>query len=111
MSRYRIILAPSVLEAIASYRDFIAHRSGSERISTRWVVQVLERIEVLKRIPHSFELAEENAFRPFELRRLLIGKYVATYTIDDVYGAVRVVDFRHGSRLPRPGDLPDDPNG
>lgn len=41
MKRYRLILAPQAIEAIAGYRDYVAVQSGHNRVAIRWVEQVL----------------------------------------------------------------------
>lgn len=109
MKRYRIIISPRVIESIADYRDYIAHSSGHSRIAATWVERVLASFDHLRTMPAKFALAEENDSRPYELRQMLIGKYVAVYTIDEEYCVVRILNFRHGSRLPHRGDLPDTP--
>lgn len=109
MSEYRVIITPAAIDAIAGCRDYIARESGSPEVAVRWVKRVIERLYGLSTLPQKFELAPEDHFRPFEIRRTVIGKYVATYAVDETYRVVRVIGFRHGSRLPRPDDLPSDP--
>ncbi len=66
------------------------------------------RTLVLDIFPHRFGLAEEDAHRSYEIRRLIFGNYLAIYTIDEVRKTVKVVGFRHGARLPQPDELPED---
>jgi len=70
---------------------------------------VYDAIETLAFFPRRFALAEEDAHRPYEIRRMLIGNYLALYTIDDSVRTVKLIAFRHGARLPRPEELPEEP--
>ncbi len=60
-------------------------------------------------MPDRYDLAAEGRYCSYEVRRLLIGDYLAAYHVDESSQVVTVLSFRHGSRLPRPSDLPDDP--
>lgn len=60
-------------------------------------------------MPDRYELAEESRIRSYAIHRLIIGNYLALYHIVASTRVVRVIGFRHGSRLPRPDDLPGDP--
>lgn len=103
---YTIVVAPDAADRIAEYGKFIAENSGSVEIAQRWVNLVYAAIESLDIFPRRFELAEEDAHRNYEIRRLVIGSYVAIYTVDDLAQAVKIIGFRHGARLPRPDTLP-----
>jgi plasmid stabilization system protein ParE len=108
MSHFTVVVAPVAAEKIGHYGDYIAEQSGSVETAERWVDQVYNAIATLEVFPRRFALAEEDAHRSYEIRRLIFGDYLALYTIDDVEKTVRVVGFRHGARLPRPDDLPAD---
>ena len=105
MKRYTVSVSPSAADRIADYGAFIAEQSASQTIAQRWVDQVYKTIETLDQIPRRFALAEEDPHVDCEVRRLLVGNYLACYTIDDEAKTVRVIGFRHGRRLPRPDEL------
>jgi plasmid stabilization system protein ParE len=106
MIRYRVQVSPTAALQIGTYGIYIAEQSGSAEIAQRWIDRVYMELDTLSDWPRRFELAEENAHRDYEIRRKLIGKYLALYTVDDESHVVRVIGFRHGSRLPRPDELP-----
>lgn len=108
MSNFTVVVAPVAAEKIAQYGNYIAEQSGSVEVAQRWVDRVYDAIETLEVFPRRFALAEEDAHRSYEIRRLIFGNYLALYTIDDVRKTVKVVGFRHGARLPRPDELPPD---
>jgi hypothetical protein len=41
------------------------------------------------------------------VRRVIVGNHLLLFTVDEADRQVWVIGFRHGSRLPRPEDLPD----
>lgn len=106
MRTYRVVIADSVAGAIDEQADRIEAVSGSVETARRWLVAVFDAIDSLSTMPQRFELAEENSSLDHEVRRLIIGRHVVAYAIDEAKGAVHVLGFRHGSRLVRPNDLP-----
>ena len=107
MIHYSVVVAPIAAEKIAEYGRYIAEASGSSEVAERWIDRVYATIEKLDHFPRRFELAEEDAFRDYEIRRQIIGNYLVLYTIDESRSTIRVVGFRHGARLPRPDELPE----
>jgi len=107
--RYTVKLSATVVDQITDYALFIAKQRRAPEIAQRWLERVYDAIDTLDRMPHRCALAPENAHRPYEIRRLLIGQYLALFTIDEEKRAVHVIGFRHGYRLPRPADLPANP--
>ncbi len=75
--------------------------------ASRWLEQVWDAIDGLEEMPNRHNLAPENDYKPYEVRRALVGDYLVLFTIDNSAGKVWVIGFRHGSRLPRPDELPD----
>lgn len=104
--RYTVKIPVTVVEQITEYARFIAEQRRAPENAQRWLVRVYDSIDTLDRLPQRCGLAPENAHRPYEIRRLLIGQYLALFTIDDQKRVVHIIGFRHGHRLPRPGDLP-----
>jgi hypothetical protein len=74
----------------------------------RWINRVYDIIATLDAFPSRNALAEENRYRDYEIRRQVIGNYLALYSIDEEAATVHVIGFRHGHRLPRPSELPQD---
>ncbi|MGF1632247.1 MAG: hypothetical protein ACFCVE_00195 [Phycisphaerae bacterium] len=65
-----------------------------------------EAIDTLDFLPRRCNLAEEDAHRPYEVRRLILGRHLILFTIDDATGTVYILGLRHGARLTRPDPLP-----
>lgn len=100
MKTYRVIVSPDAADKIAGYAGYIAHQSGSDEVARNWIINVYTTIDKLEHLPRRRELAEESEHSSNELRRLIIGNYIALFTIDDEVSAVRVIGFRHAARLP-----------
>jgi hypothetical protein len=71
--------------------------------------QIWDVVDGLETMPERHGRAPEDDYKPYEVRRALAGNYFVLFTIDADAGKVWVIGFRHGSQLPRPGDLPDAP--
>lgn len=51
----------------------------------------------------------ESEFVDYEVRQLVVGSHLLLSTIDEERRTVWIVGLRHGQRLPRPRELPSDP--
>lgn len=110
MTLFQVEVSSDCEEKIANYASYIEHRSASRQVALDWMERVYARIQTLKYHPKRHACAEENRHRDYEIRRLIIGNYLALYTVDDEARSVRVIGFRHASRLPRPNELPECPS-
>ena len=111
MKQYQVAVSPKARQQIGDCALYIAQQSGSLEVADRWIDRVYDSIQTLSTFPHRFVLGEENEYRDYEIRRKLIGRNLALHTIDEEAKVVRIIHFRHGSRLPRPGELPGEPTG
>ncbi|TWT96606.1 Plasmid stabilization system protein [Botrimarina colliarenosi] len=109
MIRYRIEISDRAMKDIEDYVGYIQRQSGSIEIGLRWGESVLKAIEALQTTPTKFQIAAEQVYCDYEVRRVLIGKYLALYHVDETALIVKVLSFRHGARLPQPEDLPNEP--
>jgi plasmid stabilization system protein ParE len=109
MRRFRVEVTNHAAESIDEYRRYIAEQSGSPKVASNWTDAVYNKIDLLRYMPTRFAIASEGARCSYKVRRLLIGKYIALYHVDENTETVHVLAFRHGARLPRPEDLPKDP--
>lgn len=103
---YTVFVTVTAHEQIARYCRYIAEDQHAPENARRWSDRVYEAIESLHYHPYRCELAAENAYRDYEIRRLRIGRYLVLYSVDENQQRVYVIGFRHGARLPRPNDLP-----
>lgn len=108
MKSYTVIVAPIAAEQIAEYGRYLAEVAGMPQTAERWVNHVYDMIATLKAFPNRYSLAEEDRYRDYKIRRQVIGNYLVLYTVDEEAAKVHVVGFRHGHRLPRPSELPQD---
>lgn len=106
MKRFAVSVQPVADDQILGYALYIEETSGSMAIAERWMTKVYAAIRMLETFPRRFGLAPEGAHRDYEIRALRIGDYLALYHVDDELSRVEVIGFRHGRRLPRPGELP-----
>ncbi|MEO0531295.1 MAG: hypothetical protein AAF266_12080 [Planctomycetota bacterium] len=111
MTTYRVTLSLSVQQTISDYQDYVAVRSGSLSTADDWSDSIIARLQSLETVPDRFPVATEYGSLTYEARQMILGRYIATYTILPDVGEVRVIGFRHAAKLPRVGDLPDDPAG
>ncbi|QDU91772.1 Plasmid stabilization system protein [Pirellulimonas nuda] len=109
MIRYRVVVTPIAVDKIAEYAAYIAQQAGSIEVATRWSDRVHAKLSTLCTFPARHGLAEEDAHRGYTIRRQIVGKHLALYTVDEVSRTVYVVGFRHGHMLPRPDELPESP--
>lgn len=108
MNQYQVLVSPRTRQQIRDYAMHIAQQSGSLTIAEQWTDRIFTGIERLEYFPRRFVRAEEHQHRDYDIYRQVIGNYLVLYTIDETAAAVRVIGFRHGARLPRPGELPAD---
>jgi toxin ParE1/3/4 len=107
--RYAVEITDTAMELIREQARYIAIERNAPLNASRWLEKVWDVIDALEVMPARHILAAEDAFKPYEVRRALVGEYLVLFTIDEPARKVWVIGFRHGSRLPRPNDLPDAP--
>jgi toxin ParE1/3/4 len=105
--KYAVEITDTAFELIRAQARYIAIDCQPPLNASRWLERVWDAIDGLEEMPNRHTLAPENDYKPYEVRRALIGDYFILFTIDESAAKVRVIGFRHGSRLPRPDDLPD----
>ncbi len=102
---YKVEITVAAFDAIQEQATYIAVDCKAPHIASRWLEQVWDAINGLEHMPSRHNLAPESAFKSYEVRRVLVGDYLILFTIDQPASTVWVIGFRHGNRLPRPGDL------
>jgi len=58
-------------------------------------------------MPRRCSKAEEDEFRPYEVRQLIVDGYLLLFTVVDETKTVWVIGFRHGRQLERSDELPE----
>ena len=107
--KYAVEITDVAFELIRAQARYIAIECQAPLNASRWLEQVWDAIDGLEEMPNRHNLAPENDYKPYEVRRVLVGDYLILFTIDQSAGKVWVIGFRDGSRLPRPDELPSAP--
>ena len=106
--KYAVEITDTAFEAIRAQARYIAVDRRAPMNASRWLKKVWAAVAGLETFPRRHNLAAEDAYKAYEVRRALVGDYLILFTVDDPAGKVWVIGFRHGSRLPRPDELPDE---
>ena len=104
---YRVQITDAAHAQLLGHARYIAIECKAPLNAARWLERIFDAADTLADLPHRCNLAPENDFRDYEIRRLLIGDYFLLFTIVEEDQTVWVIGFRHGSRLPRADELPD----
>jgi mRNA-degrading endonuclease RelE of RelBE toxin-antitoxin system len=107
--KYAVEITDTAFELIRAQARYIAVDCQAPLNAGRWLEEVWDAIDGLEHMPKRHSLATESAYKSYEVRRILVGDYHILFNIDDAAATVWVIGFRHGSRLPRPTDLPSEP--
>jgi plasmid stabilization system protein ParE len=106
---YEVEVTDRALKGIQEIVHYIAVDQAAPLNAQGWLEGLWDAIDSLQHFPRRCARAEEDRFRPFELRKLVHESLLILFTIDDEKQTVFVLGVRHGMRLPRPEDLPEDP--
>ncbi|MHC4409894.1 MAG: type II toxin-antitoxin system RelE/ParE family toxin, partial [Planctomycetota bacterium] len=110
MSRYTVEVTETAMAAIAAQASYIAIEARAPGNAQKWLGQVWDAIDSLDLLPHRARRAEEDEYVAYEVRQLVVGSHLLLFRIDEDRKSVFVVGLRHGHRLPRPGELPTEPD-
>ncbi len=108
-STYRVEITDSVYEVIRNQAHYLAFEQKASLNAKRWLKGLWDKIDSLEKWPKRFSLAQENNYRPYEIRQLTYGDYLILFTIDENRHVVYVIGFRHGKQQPQTILLPDEP--
>ncbi len=103
MTRKQLTIAPAVHDQIADQVLHIAQHSVDNAFA--WESRLKSAIQNLAEF-HGYAIDEDASGRlGVQVHRLVFeGTYLVHFTVDDAAGVVRVVNFRHGARLPTHGE-------
>jgi len=96
-------------DAEASIREqarYIAIDEQAPLNAARWLERVYAATDSLDKWPRRCAIADEDRYRPYEIRKLGIDGYLLLFTIVDETNTVWVIATRHGRQQPQPDDLP-----
>jgi plasmid stabilization system protein ParE len=100
VKRYAILIPGNVQEQIAAQVLHIAQDSIDNALA--WEDRLHKAMQVFNHMP-GFAVDEDASERlGITVRRYIFERsYLIHFIVDDAAGAVRIVNFRHGARLPR----------
>ena len=103
MRRYTVDVTPGVEEQIGRQVLHIAEDSIGHALA--WEGRLRTAINSLADV-HGYAVDEDASDRAGgRVQKFTFeGTYLVHFIMDDAAGAVRVVNLRHGARLPRPGE-------
>jgi mRNA-degrading endonuclease RelE of RelBE toxin-antitoxin system len=104
--KYTVEVTKTAFELIQDQARYIAADCHAPLNASRWLEQIWDVVDGLESLPERHNFAPENDYKTYEVRRVLAGEYLILFTIDEPAKKVWVIGFRHGSRLPRPLDIP-----
>ena len=104
---YAVRITPEAEASILEQARYIAVDQQAPLNAARWLSRVYDAAETLETWPRRCALAEEDALRPFEIRKLSIDGFFLLFTVLDDRQEVWVIAMRHGRMLPRPDELPE----
>ena len=107
MTEYSVEMTDAAFVAIRKNARYIAIESRATENAKRWLERVWDAVDSLEQWPRRAAKAQEDEFFAYELRQLVVGNRLLLFTIDEDQRKGWVVGLRHGHRLPRPQDLPE----
>ena len=108
MIDFSVEITDTAFVTIRKHARYIAVERQSPENAKRWLERVWDAVDSLERLPRRAAKAQEDEFLAYEVRQLVVGSHLLLFTIDDDQRKVWVIGLRHGHRLPRPEDLPED---
>lgn len=104
MKKYRVIISPDVEEQIRAQVLYIARDSIDNALA--WEDRLRAQILRLGSLPTGFAIDEGTSARlGEEIHKMVFEKtYLVFYRVNTARRQVELLNFRHGARLPRPGE-------
>lgn len=106
---YAVRITPLAEASIREQARYIAIDEHAPLNAARWLERIYTAADTLSTWPRRCGLAEEDAHRPYEIRKLSVDGYLLLFTIEQATHTVWIIATRHGRQQPRPADLPRDP--
>ena len=98
---YRYILMPAAIKDVQKIADYIAFELHARESADNLLVAIDEALDRACLFPQSLPLLTDSFFAPYEIRRVLIRKYIA-YVIPDeeneVLKVLRILYYRQDHR-------------
>ena len=105
---YRVLITKPAERAMRDQALYIAVDQQSPQNAATWLENILTAADSLEQWPKRCSLADENEFRPYEIRKIIVGNHLLLFTVVEETKTVWVLRCRHGNQLPLLDDLPED---
>ena len=103
---YEVFIVAAAKRRIREQAEYIATVQGAPETAARWLLRIYDRIDGLAEMPRRYSVAVEDAWCPYEVRRIPIGQFVLFFTIVDETRTVWVIHAKHGKQLTEPDAFP-----
>lgn len=98
---YRLVLPIDIESRIYDYAMYIADDSPHHALT--WLDDVLGRMRNIAKMPESCPISEEESeILGYEVRKLVLGSYIAFYRVDEDAKLVILAEFRHSAQQASP---------
>jgi len=105
---YRVRITKPAEQAIRNQAHYIAVDQQSPQNAASWLKKILAAADSLEHWPKRCGFADENEYRPYEIRKIIVENHLLLFTVVEETNTVWVLRCRHGSQLPLPDELPED---
>ena len=96
---YRVIYSPTFRGCIAAQVDYLREQHVPDDIIENWFNRLFDRLDDLNEWPRRYPVdARMTAQIGIETRKLVFGRYVITYHVDDHDHSVQLLAMVHGAR-------------
>jgi len=107
---YTVRITEPALRRIHEQASYIVNEQRAPEVAARWLERVLNAGDTLGEMPRRCPRALEDVLFQYEIRAMLVGQFVLLFTVAEDTKTVWIISARHGPRLPRPEELPLDPD-
>lgn len=95
---YTVHEAKAAEEDVLAIVDYLAGDLDNKQAAERWLTEYVGITDKLRDHPHMFEFSRAPGHRQRGLRKFLIGRYVALYTVDETKKQVLIHRIFHGTQ-------------
>ncbi len=81
--QYHVTMTSKAAEQVLQIADHIANTLMEKDAADRWYEQLCEKIDSLTSFPNRFQLVNEEPWRGFGLRKMVVHNYHVLYWIDE----------------------------
>ena len=96
---HRVVYAPSFRDTIAAQVDYLRGERVPDDVIEAWFDGLFDRVDALAELPLRYPVDERTTREVgFEVRKLVYGRFVITYHVDEARRTVEMLGMIHGAR-------------